>query len=694
MTLYTVESFTMKKNRINHIVTVIIPVYDDWTTLGRCIESLKKHLDKRHKVLLVNDMGPNWNDLEKNILASIKGFNNFVYEKNPVNSGFVKTCNRAVFELDKTGNDILLLNSDTEVTENFLEEMLDVLYITEKHGAVCPRSNCATIFTIPVNKDSSVEPSPEQSYSVYGKVRDLLPRYNVMPTGVGFALLIKRRLIDTYGLFDELYSPGYNEENDFCMRINQYGYNVIAANRAFVFHYESKSFGTKRTELDLKHSKYLLERYPYYPKTVRLYQNSQIDPVEYFADIIGGLYSKKRVLIDLYEVPSAYNGTAQYGLCFLNSFYKLYKDKYDISILANEAADKFHKISEHYDNVYYPHTINGRFDIAYTPSQIIHVDHWHVLNRVCLKYVFCMQDIISLRSNYILAEDWERRDIFEQSIKYSDGIAFISRFSEEETRTYYNRVFGEREIRTKVIYHGRFYDKDKKHDSQKLPFDEYIVVIGNHYKHKNLSNVIPELKKSKYNFIVIGNKYTGKVTENIYGYQTGNLSDEFLRLLYRNSSAILFPSVYEGFGLPFLTAIDYGKSIVVNDNELNNELIEAFDKKKEYAFKFKYVEEIEKCLDEAVSNIINSTPDEICDRKWDDVAKEVAEMLEEVMAEDVDVNKLYNRFSCLRYESNVHRFYLPNSTCSNYKEIIKRRLARFPHVYNFLKRIKHILKGE
>src|SRR3989344_5765765 len=116
---------------LNHRVTVVVPVYSDWQSLGVCIESLKKHLDKKHKALLVNDCGPEADKLERNIRKAINSQPNFEYHRNPGNLGFVKTCNRAVFELDKSDNDVLLLNSDTEVTEGFLDEMLGVLYLND-----------------------------------------------------------------------------------------------------------------------------------------------------------------------------------------------------------------------------------------------------------------------------------------------------------------------------------------------------------------------------------------------------------------------------------------------------------------------------------------------------------------------------------------------------------------------------------
>ena len=109
-------------------VTIVIPVYKDWSTLKLCISSLKSCVSDRNKVLLINDMGPDWEKIENNILSEIEGYENFQYFRNDKNLGFVKTCNRAVFELDHSENDILLLNSDTEVTPGFLEEMQSVLY--------------------------------------------------------------------------------------------------------------------------------------------------------------------------------------------------------------------------------------------------------------------------------------------------------------------------------------------------------------------------------------------------------------------------------------------------------------------------------------------------------------------------------------------------------------------------------------
>lgn len=677
-------------------VTIIVPIYKDWSSLEICIESLKECIDKIHKVILINDMSNEWEELENNITRAIKGKDNFEYYKNESNMGFIKTCNRGMFELDNSGNDILLLNSDTKVTKGFLEEMLRILYQTEKHGVVCPRSNNATLLTVPVKNNLGSLLEPEESYRVYCEIRDMLPEKQIIPTGVGFAMLIKRKLIDMFGGLDEIYGLGYNEENDFCMRVNQYGYNVVMANRAFVYHYESKSFGDKRNELESKNSVKLVERYPYYPYITNRYFNRDIDCVDYFSDLLAdGIYDKKRILISLYELPSAYNGTAEYGLSICNSFYEKYNEKYDISILTNKLADDFFKISEQYPKVYHPDNIQGTYHLVFSPSQIFNIEHLFLLNRVSLKYVFCMQDIISVRSNYIAINYDERKDIFKKSIRYCSAMTSISEFSLEDTREYYANEFKRRNIPTKVIYHGTGLKGDISFDKKyELAYENYFMIFGNYHKHKFIKEIMDVLKKSKHNFIIIGSKEEGKISDNIYGYKSGMLSDDFINYVIANSRGMLFPSVYEGFGLPILNAIDFEKKIVVNNNQLNRELKGFFDNFSENILMFDTIDEIEGLLD-----IIDNIPEVKYKtgskniRTWSDVAIELENFIAEVLAAPVDINVLRERYEEMKYLENVHRCYVNgNVICKlegGFTFKLKRILqSKFPSIYWKIRKIK------
>lgn len=679
-------------------VTIVIPVYKDWETLERCLNSLKKFVDSRHKIILINDMSLEWEEMEERINQCIEGCKNIHYYKNPFNMGFVKTCNRAVTELDRTDNDIFLLNSDTEVTEGFLEEMLAVLYLYEKHGVVCPRSNNATILTMPVKNNLGCLLDEKISYSVFCQMRDKLPRFCVIPTGVGFAFLVKRELIRKFGLFDEIYGPGYNEENDFCMRVNQYGYNVVMANRAYVYHSESKSFGGAREELDAKNRRILMERYPYYEELIRKYFYHSMNPLEYYADLIADhVYEKKRILFDLYEIPAAYNGTAQYGLAIYKNFYQLYHEKYDIHVLINDMADRLFGLSKEFPNVWYPYTITGTYHLAFSPSQIINMENLIILNRVSLKYVFCMQDIISIRSQYLLIHNYERLDVFRKSIQYCDAMTSISRFSLNDTMGYYHDEFEQRKILTRVIYHGISEEGDKA-EEETLPFSEYYMVFGNFYRHKFLKETLPYLLELDYNFIILGSGETGKIGKNVYGYRSGNLSDAFIGFLVSGAKAIIFPSIYEGFGLPLLDGMKYDKKVIAANSELNRELKGEFDHFAENIYLFDELKELKGLI-----GVVEADPEPVYKegqkkiRTWGMAAQELEVFLEEVLRLEVDKELLKKRWEDIRYIEDIHRMYSPG----NGETIKQSGYARFktylrlnhPSAYIFLRKLKRNVTG-
>lgn len=256
-------------------VSIIVPVYGDWESLNQNIRALKKYADSRHEVLLVNDCGPEADDIEARILKSIKRRSNFTYHRNKSNLGFVKNCNNAVFALADKSNDILLLNSDAVATRGFLDEMLAVLYAKDTIGAVCPRSNAATIFSIPMRPEPGKQYSMRESYRMYKKIKKTLPQYYDSPIAHGFCMLIRRSVIDEHGLFDEIYDKGYGEENDFCMRIGREGLGCAVANRAYVYHYKARSFTEeKRTEYVKKNEKILDERYSEYRESIKRYLES------------------------------------------------------------------------------------------------------------------------------------------------------------------------------------------------------------------------------------------------------------------------------------------------------------------------------------------------------------------------------------------------------------------------------------
>lgn len=289
-------------------ITVVVPMYGDPESLRRCLESLVQHVAAGDdRVLLVNDAGPEADAIEAVAREVTSGLDLFRYERNDRNLGFVGTCNRAALELDASDRDILLLNSDTEATEGFLDELSAVLHASPDHGVVCPRSNNATIASLPHRlRDPDAERTPERSRAVHRALVDDLPRFSYSPVSMGFCFLVRRELISTHGLFDEAFSPGYGEENDFCLRMAEHGFRSLIAHRVLVFHLGSRSFSrARRAKLRAAHEQLLLERHPHYPAAVQRYLTRDADPVDVFADVLAPLDDRPRILIDLGPVDAS-----------------------------------------------------------------------------------------------------------------------------------------------------------------------------------------------------------------------------------------------------------------------------------------------------------------------------------------------------------------------------------------------------
>ncbi len=282
-------------------VLIVVPVYGDLPSVLECLDALVTTVDlATHRILLVNDCGPDVDAIEKALLERIDGVTGVRYERNPENLGFVGTCNRAVTELDDTDADVLLMNSDAVPTPGFLDEMLAVLYADPRHGVVTARSNNATIASLPFRlTDPKRERTFDRTREVHDALLPYLPRWYEPPVAMGFCFLTRRDLIVRFGLFDEVFSPGYGEENDYCLRLGEAGFVSTMANRALVFHEGSKSFvGARRNTLRTAHQRELDRRYPYYGAAVQSFLRHSVAPADRFADLVVPV-GPQRIVLDL-----------------------------------------------------------------------------------------------------------------------------------------------------------------------------------------------------------------------------------------------------------------------------------------------------------------------------------------------------------------------------------------------------------
>ncbi len=229
------------------MLDVIIPVYKGLKETRRCIESvLRADCVTPFELVLIDDASP-----EPELVAycaSLRDKHGVTVLVNAENLGFVATVNRGMsLHPDR---DVVLLNSDTEVANDWLDRLRRCAYSEADIATATPFSNNATICSYPnfCADNALPEIGLAELDAAFGRVN--AGECIDLPTAVGFCMVIKRACLDQVGLFDvEQFGRGYGEENDFSLRAAKAGWRNVLCADVFVFHAGGVSFQAERAVL-------------------------------------------------------------------------------------------------------------------------------------------------------------------------------------------------------------------------------------------------------------------------------------------------------------------------------------------------------------------------------------------------------------------------------------------------------------
>lgn len=116
---------------------------------------------------------------------------------------------------------------------------------------------------------------------------------------------------------------------------------------------------------------------------------------------------------------------------------------------------------------------------------------------------------------------------------------------------------------------------------KKIAKEDMILFVGNIKRHKGLHTLLPAFKLAKDNglnakLVIVGNADNFRTADKTISNEissfpdgwiefTGRISDESLKELYQKAKLLVQPSLYEGFGLPPLEALQAGTNVVLSD---------------------------------------------------------------------------------------------------------------------------------
>ena len=241
--------------------TVIVPVFNACELLEACLDSIARTVPADARVLVIDDASSDRRvkPLLQTWVDQAKPHRQLVLQAE--NRGFVATANHG---MRLAGGDVVLLNSDTEVTTGWLQNLAACLGSDASIATATPWSNNGEIVSIP--GFCQVNPVPEDAEAVAAGIKSCAdPLYPDMPTAVGFCMAISKRAIDRIGLFDEAaFGRGYGEENDFCQRAGQAGMRNVLCDDTYVVHHGGASFGPLGLKPNETSMQRLLAKHPGY----------------------------------------------------------------------------------------------------------------------------------------------------------------------------------------------------------------------------------------------------------------------------------------------------------------------------------------------------------------------------------------------------------------------------------------------
>lgn len=168
------------------------------------------------------------------------------------------------------------------------------------------------------------------------------------------------------------------------------------------------------------------------------------------------------------------------------------------------------------------------------------------------------------------------RKYIENSYENADIIITISYFTKESLK----KVFGEvDDSKIYVIYHGCNVSDDVPSIQSPSGKSDYILFVGENRAHKNVARLEDSISLiDGLELKIIGKGFNEKLSTERVKYYSQVSFNELISYI-KNARVFVFPSLYEGFGLPIIEAMKLMTPVVTSDGTACSEIAKDFAEK-------------------------------------------------------------------------------------------------------------------
>ncbi len=563
-------------------VVVCIPLLEADPLFAECLQSVLQNTEADVPILIVDDAGfqtgiPSPID---DLLASMPADgrptdHQLLHLRQPERRGFARSLNGA-FNVAAPA-DIVLLDSRCRVASGWLEGL---------RGAARSDSSIATasaladtgVLSVPERNQTTASPSREGTLSHVASVvrEESLRLYPRLPTAIGHCLYIRRSALELVGGFDSRLPSDSAQVVDLSQRCLLHGLVHVAADDVFVLDRSGSNNRPERTPL-------IDERYPYYRRSEAATAAVEFGPLPRALSAARRAIKGLSVTIDARCLGPVVMGTQVHTLHVIRALSQT--DRLDVRVIlppdlgdyAREQLAGLQRVElmPHTD----VHPAMEKTTVAHRPYQVSDTNDLLMLRCAGERSVITHQDLIAFRNpGYFPGyPQWERyRRLTRQALAVADRVLFVSQHAATDAL----REDLLDSARASVAYNGVDHDPPG-HVAPRPPAGveqlgdrPMLLCLGADLRHKNRLFALHLLRalRDEHNWdgtlLLAGTTVRyGSSAEDEAAYLAGDpgltphvisisgLSDEEKAWALTRSSAVLYPTTYEGFGLvPFEAA--------------------------------------------------------------------------------------------------------------------------------------------
>ena len=552
---------------------VIVSVDSDLAIALGCLQRVLEHSGPTlRRLIVIDDHGPD-SEMARalNRLAEGDGRVHLVGNSSST-LGFVGSCNRG---LSAREGDAVLLGGDCIVGRDWLTELAAVAHSEERTACASPLINASGICSVAGPNRLSWAVSPDES--MVREACAALPRWTVAPVLSGSCIYLRGDVIDAVGLLDPTITSACAAIDDWVLRAQTLGFIAKRANHAYVQHRRPLPAGdaaaaplepTPDTAVEQPHLRHQLERFS---KTVDGHLAAHALQLQETG--------KVRVAYDIRHLPGELNGTRTYAVNLARALAGL--PEIELTLLVAEPA----QANGLKGRVVTPEQWQDDVAVIHKPAQVMNPQELVLLFGSSAHVVLSYQDLIGYRIPLAFPSDWKFEEYRATSSLTLHAVQRILAYSAnvaDEIHAEFGIPHEDIPVVPLGVEAGWFAYRGERDVAiawrMRLPA-RFFFSVATDFPHKNLPNLLDAyaLLRSRWRDgeppgLVLAGKSTVARTGFYRSLESnsfakglrilGPVDHDELRVLYQHAEALVFPSLYEGFGLPPLEAMAAGTPVI------------------------------------------------------------------------------------------------------------------------------------